>query len=129
MSLRSTERRSCQCVRRNRGITVYHASCQWLQEERVVTDDDMEVLARIYDHRNKVAHELPALLVDPSFDVDLTLFEEASRLMAVVGRFWTQVQVDADPGLDRQDVGREGVQSAGMVLMDYLLSIVQGREV
>lgn len=102
----------------------YRASCLWLQNQEAFTDVDVEMAMAIRDHRNNIAHELPRILIDPDASVDFSLFAEANRLIAVLGRFWGRIEVDINPDFDNQEVRDEDIVSGPMMLMQHILSIV-----
>ena len=52
-----------------------HASCLWLEQNAVLTGNEIQEIASIRRHRNQIAHELPRLLSERDLDVNLEYFE------------------------------------------------------
>lgn len=65
----------------------YRASCLWLIEMQALTVEQVETLERIHAHRQEIAHELPELLVDPDFSVDVRLLADAIECVRALGVF------------------------------------------
>lgn len=78
----------------------------------------------IREHRHKVAHELPRILIDPDATIDAGLAAEAHRLMTAIGRFWGRGSLDTNPDFDGQEVADEDISSGTMLLMNHVLSIL-----
>ena len=52
------------------------ASLLWLVDMKAITPQDLAAFDEMRKHRNEVAHELPKLLVDPDFSVNLHLLND-----------------------------------------------------
>lgn len=102
----------------------FRASCLWLARMGVLSDADVEVALAIREHRHKVAHELPRILINPDATIDTGLVAEAHRLMTAIGRFWGRVSLDTNPDFDGQEVADEDISSGSMLLMNHVLSIL-----
>jgi hypothetical protein len=100
----------------------FRASSLWLAKNEVIRPDDVDVLLAIRDHRNRVAHELPAFLIDPESRPDDRLLQEALRLTTIVGKFWARMAVDCNPEFDSQEVS----DSELFLMSSALMSLVLG---
>jgi hypothetical protein len=101
----------------------FKASCKWLIKSDALTDQDVQVLERVYDHRHEVAHELPKLLVDPAFEVNTSLLLDASECLRKLGIFWATIDIETGGEWDVDKIDFEGIKSGSYALMEYLLSI------
>ena len=110
------------------GITIFDLSTAWLIEMEALRDDDVVILRRLREHRNEVAHEIMAFLVDPTCQVDTTLLQSASDVIKRLGQFWGRIAADADPQWDGVDIDPEEIESVNFLLFDYVLSLVQWDE-
>lgn len=102
----------------------FHASCAWWVKDGTLTADDVEKIKAIKKHRNLIAHELPKILIDPEFSVDLQLFSQVRRLITILGRFWGRIAVDSHEEYDGQEVPDESIQSGSMLLIGYIEQMV-----
>lgn len=101
----------------------FRASCLWLSKMGVLNDADVDMACAIREHRHKVAHELPNILIDPDTTINTHLITEAHRLISLIGRFWGRVSIDTNSDFDGQDVADEDILSGSMFLMNHVLSI------
>ena len=76
----------------------------------------------VREHRNKIAHQLALLLVDPSHEIDLTLLEDMAAIIRAVGAFFGRIAMDCDPEFDGRDVKDEDIRSGTSLLMDHLIA-------
>ena len=102
---------------------VYEASCLWLAEQGIFDDADIAELQRIRAHRDQIAHELPRLMFDPSFDVDLDLLRRMRHYVGAVGRYWGSVNASLGE-IPADEIDYDGIVSMGMLLLDYITATV-----
>ncbi|MDQ7903062.1 hypothetical protein RB614_00820 [Phytohabitans sp. ZYX-F-186] len=103
----------------------YRASCAWLVEMGALTAEQVATLEQIQEHRQEIAHELPKLLIDPTFDVRADLLVAAVEIVRKLGVFWGSIEVDTSAEWDGKEVDYEGIKSGSYLLMDYLLVIAE----
>ena len=108
---------------KERNKSLYKASVSWLLDMNALTTTQVATLLELRDHRNKVAHELTAILTDPRYDVRVDLLLAAREILDAIGKFFGQIEVDGDPGLDGMEVNLEGIKSMSSVLFDYLVDL------
>lgn len=105
------------------------ASLLWFQEMGAIDQKDLELVDRIRQHRNELAHELPKYLCTADASVDTALFNELIELTAKIGRWWVlEVEVPTNPDFDNQEIDALGVQSGEMWFLELLLKIATGGE-
>jgi hypothetical protein len=128
------------------GINIYDRdrlglfpSCKWLQKQGALSEEEVEEIRQIRDHRNEIAHELPELLVGEGFDIQLEPFQRIRKLLHKVDVFWVRNDVMFDANtfdeVDIQNVsGDEIVSSRDAILtlitntvLDYLNEIVKAK--
>jgi len=102
---------------------VYEASCLWLADQGVFDEADVAELQRIREHRDRIAHELPSLMVDPAIDVDLELLARTRYHQGKVGRFWGSVNASLSE-IPPDEIDYDGIVSMSMLLLDHILSVV-----
>lgn len=101
---------------------VYEASCLWLATQGVFEKEDVAELQRIREHRDRVAHELPSLMVDPAFDVDLSLLLRVRHYLGLVGRFWGSLNASLSE-IPPDEIDCDGIVPMSMLLLDHILSV------
>jgi hypothetical protein len=104
-------------------VSIFDASVEWLVELEALTRDDVELLRRVREHRNEVAHELAKFLVDPSADVSIELLFEVRDVLQRLGQFWGRIVVDTNEEFDGQEVAPEDIRSGTSLLFDFILSL------
>lgn len=101
----------------------FTASVVWLVDAGAITQEQADVLEEIYRHRHEIAHELPKLLIDPDFEVNVALLVDAAVVLRKLGVFWGRFTVDADPQWDGVEVSDADIRSGPDLLMGSLIEI------
>ena len=114
-------------------------SCKWLQRQDALSEEEVDEIRLIRDHRNEIAHELPGLLVGEGFDIELEHFQRIRALIHKIDVFWARNDVMFDANtldeVDIQDVSDDEIVSIrGAMLtlitntvVDYLNEIMNGK--
>jgi hypothetical protein len=114
-------------------------SCKWLQRQNVLSEDEVDDIRKIRDHRNEIAHELPELLIGEGFDIQVEHFQKIRSLIHKIDVFWARSDVFFDINsldeVDVQDVpddqivsGRDAILSLITdTVVDYLNEIIKGK--
>ena len=114
-------------------------SCKWLQKQSALSEEEVDEIRLIRDHRNEIAHELPDLLVGEGFDIQLEHFQRIRTLIHKIDVFWAKNDVMFDAStfdeVDIQDVSDSEIVSirhATLTLitntvLDYLNEIMKGK--
>jgi hypothetical protein len=108
---------------RDRDKNPYRASVAWLVEGEAITRAEADVLEKVHAHRHEVAHELPKLLINPDFEIDVGLLIAAAVVLRKLGVFWGRFTVDADPQWDGAEVSDDDIRSVPDLLMGSLIEI------
>jgi hypothetical protein len=90
-------------------VSIFDASVAWLVEMEALTTEDVDLLRRVRDHRNEVAHGLAKYLVDPNFDVNVDVLFEVRDVIRRLGQFWGQIVVDTTGNFDGQEIAPEDI--------------------
>ncbi|MCX5704187.1 MAG: hypothetical protein NT066_06845 [Candidatus Omnitrophica bacterium] len=107
-----------------RAKNVIHASCLWLKKMNAINEDDIKAIQEIRRHRNEIAHELPKLLVDNNFSIDVNQFLKIRELLTKIERWWIiEFEMAINEDFDNIDVEPEKVLSGPMILLDHLIVI------
>ncbi len=106
----------------------FQGTSEWWVKGGQLTPSDISRIKEIKQHRNQIAHELPKLLVDPSFDISQPLFVDMQRYITVLGRFWGRVAMEGDPQFDDQDIPDDQIATGSMLLVDHIATIVKSQD-
>ena len=99
-------------------------SCKWLQRQGALSEEEVEEIRVIRDHRNEIAHELPELLVGEGFDIQLEHFQRIRMLIHKIDVFWARNDILFDAKtldeVDLHDVPDDEIVSS----RDAILSLI-----
>ncbi|MDM4014890.1 hypothetical protein [Roseiconus lacunae] len=105
------------------------ASLLWFQEMGAIDQDDLNLVKRIKDHRNEIAHELPKYLCQAGHEIDVELFGKLTDLISKIGRWWVmEIEVPTNSDFDGVEIDPEEVQSGDMWFLGMLLQVATGDE-
>jgi len=103
---------------------IFDASVAWLVENEALRESDVELLGALRAQRNDLAHQMAKYIVDPEHEVSLDLLTQAREVIARLGRFWGQIEVDIHPNFEDREVDVDAIRSGASLLYDYVLSLV-----
>ena len=107
----------------SRDRSTVRASLLWLLDMKAITSEQLAAFDKMREHRNEVAHELPNLLFDSDFSVDLRLLNELHIMLRSIDRFFGEITVDTDPAFDGEEVDLDGIKSGTTLLLEYIISV------
>ncbi len=64
------------------------ASLLWLKEHDVIKDSDLDLVDRIREHRNELAHDLGKFISDADAEINVRLLEGIYDLTSKIDRWW-----------------------------------------
>lgn len=101
----------------------YLGCCDWSLEQKIIDEGERDFLIKIKDQRNKIAHELPYLLLDSGRDIDTSLLAKAKELIRQIDVWWIiNVELQTDENYVGVDIGEDQVDSSRGVILDYIFS-------
>lgn len=106
---------------RNRSDHELDACLSWLVDREALSVGEAASVHRLRDERNKVAHEVAELLVEPNFALDLQPLLDAHTVLKRLAVFFGGIDVDTDPAYDGQEVDRDSIESGVSLLYAHLL--------
>jgi hypothetical protein len=116
----------------SRDKSVFRASILWFKEHGVIDDKDLMVADRARQHRNDIAHNLPAYVAKASHSVDESLLGELCALLNKVDVWWIRnVEIPTNSDFDDQDVDAipdSEITSGNMLFLTLLFNIATGGE-
>lgn len=110
----------------------YEASAKWFQNLEALTADDVERLMEIREHRNRVAHGIPRIIMNADEDVDPRLLLSMAEMIAKIDRWWMLHIVAPTSGdfdhVDWDAYTPEDAVSGRMVVLGLLIAVALGDE-
>jgi hypothetical protein len=106
------------------------ACAKWFRDSGALDDEDLLVLKELANHRNIIAHELPAILGTVEKDVSLLHLRGIYALTTKIDRWWLrEVEATTNPDFDDQDSGEaqwDESFSMRMAFMSLLIQLAEG---
>lgn len=99
----------------------FESSLLWLVETNALSLAQADSIRGMREHRNRVAHQLPTLLVDPAQEISPRPLEEMREVLKRLAVFWGRIEVDTNPDYDDREIDYEGIESGASMLMNYLI--------
>lgn len=105
----------------------YEASARWFQKVGALTSGDIDRLMEIREHRHRVAHDAPKIIMTVEEDVDPSLLRSIAELTAKIDRWWIrEIEVPLNSNFDHVELDEQAFREAvsgRMVVMDLLISV------
>jgi hypothetical protein len=110
----------------------FRASMLWFKDMGIVDAADMELADRPRQHRNDIAHNLPAYLAKASHNVDVALLGDLCSLLSKIDAWWIRnVEIPINSDFDYQDVDAipdAEIKSGNMLFLSMMFNIATGDE-
>lgn len=95
----------------------------WFKEQKALNETDFNNVVRIWQYRNKLAHELIGFLVDSDFEVDLQYLYELRDIVGKIDVWWVkEIEIPINPDFDHKEVKDSEISSGRMAIIDHLIS-------
>jgi hypothetical protein len=100
----------------------FDASCKWLANAGLLTDDDRDLLRRFKQLRDAMTHELMTVAFSPDIDIDFDLIARVGDVVRRLDVFWVRVDMDANPEFDGRDIEDDDIASGAGVFLGCLVN-------
>ena len=111
----------------SRNKSTLYASLEWLIESEAIEKSDIEIFERLKDVRNKLAHELPSLVIGGEELQLIGHFHEAFSLLRKIEVWWVvNVEIATNPDYDGQEVEESGIVPGPVLMLQLMLEVVSG---
>ncbi|MBI5033656.1 MAG: hypothetical protein HZB51_24310 [Chloroflexi bacterium] len=104
------------------------SSCLWLQKNGALTNDEVDEIKSIREHRNEIAHELPNLIASEGSEIRLDLFKQMRELLRKIDIFWARadifIELETLEVANTQDVRDEDILSSREIILDMITQTV-----
>lgn len=98
------------------------ASAKYLAEHyEAITLDDVDQIIKLRDMRNRIAHDLPTVLVKEEFSELIKFVEKARDLVFKLDNFWIYIDIGHDPEHSCNDW--DTAYSNSTMFIDHLIEL------
>jgi hypothetical protein len=111
----------------SRNKSALYASLEWLVESEAIEEADLEVFERLKVVRNRLAHELPSLVLGGAELHLIGHFQAAFALLRKIEVWWVvNVEIATNPDCDGQEVDESGIVPGPVLMLQLMLEVVGG---
>ncbi len=108
----------------NGKTNIFLSSCLWLIDNGVISQDEYDLIIRIKEHRNRIAHDLPKFLFDSEYIIDKDLFNQIKNLTLKIEKWWiVEVEIPTNPDFDYLEIDIEKIVPGQEFFLDYIFKI------
>lgn len=107
----------------------FTAHALWWYKQGALSDDDLDTLRRIREHRDQIAHNMPKMIMTADHNIDLELLSQANTLLAKLDNWWLKnVEAGIDPERFKQFAQEEidNARSSRSIFLSMMLPLVSG---
>ncbi len=99
---------------------VFEASLLYLRDHfDAISADEMDAIQELRKYRNRIAHELPQLILDMDAAQNELMLIKARACLFRLSNFWVYIDVGADP--DFRDTDWEAAAGDDLMLLDQII--------
>ena len=104
-----------------------YASLNWLHENQVIDDGDLEIFEQIKSTRNFVAHQLFDIVTGQAKSNHIDQFRVLVELLRKIEVWWVvNVELATDPNYADSEVDEEGIVPGTILSLQMLLEVASG---
>jgi hypothetical protein len=104
------------------------ASLLWLENNNVITSEEVERVKIFKSHRNEIAHELSKILTDSDYRVRTEYIDEIKNILFKIHKWWfTEFEMSINPelgNLNIEELDFNEVLMLPMLPVNYMLKII-----
>lgn len=107
----------------------FTASALWWHKSGAISDEDLDALRQIREHRDQIAHNMPKMIATADHSIDLDLLVQTNRILATIDNWWLQnVEVGIDPGQYKKFSQEEmdAARSMSAIFLSMMIPLVKG---
>lgn len=112
-----------------RNKSTLYASLDWLTEHGAIDLGDLETFERIKSIRNKLAHELPSVVMG-AVDFDhVEIFQDLITILRKIEVWWVvNVEIPTNPDFDGQEIDEAGIVPGPVLMLQMMVEVLSGNE-
>lgn len=106
-----------------------YASLDWLMENNVIDQTDLQKFERLKKTRNSIAHELPLLVLNGADFQIIERFHELVELLKKIEVWWViNLEIPTNPDFDGKEIDEEGIVPSSLLMIQIMLDVLTGNE-
>jgi hypothetical protein len=103
---------------------LFLSSLYWLNENGVISAEEIEEIKLIREFRNDVAHRTDRILADSELNFDLNQEKRIFELIKKIELWWIkEVEISTNPDFDNKEISYDGIVSGKEIFYTYIKSI------
>lgn len=110
----------------------FFASAIWFRDSGALTNDDLDRIREIRDHRNFVAHHIPEILGSIDSKVRSDLLVSVAEIVRKIDVWWIrEIEIPTNSDFDAaavDEIDTAGIFSMRMAILDLLLQVADGND-
>ena len=112
-----------------RNKSTLYASLDWLTEHGAIDLGDLEAFDRIKSIRNKLAHELPSVVMG-AVDFDhVEIFQDLITVLRKIEVWWVvSIEIPTNPDFDGQEIDEAGIVPGPVLMLQMMTEVLSGNE-
>jgi len=106
-----------------------YASLEWLKNNDVIDDHDIQRFNDIKKCRNEISHEIDKFISEGIKNDPLPLFGQMTDLLYKIEKWWIlNVEIPTNPDFDNQEIDEQGIMPGKIITLRLLSDIALGSE-
>lgn len=111
----------------SRNKSVLYASLQWLRENEVINDLDLEIFEQLKRTRNKLAHQLFSVVTGQIESTHENQFDVLVALLRKIEVWWVvNVEIPTNSDFDGREIDEEGIVPGAVLSLQILIQVAAG---
>lgn len=107
-----------------RNKSVVFASLDWLRDEGVISNVDIELFKQVRNCRNEIAHEMMQVLTHGFTLERAEMFNQMVGLLDKIERWWiVNVEIPTNPDFDDAEIDEEGIIPGPLITIRLMIDI------
>jgi hypothetical protein len=112
---------------RDRDKSLMKASALWFEDLGAITQDDLNLLDRLREYRNEIAHNLTKIILSSEGEFKIDLFSSMLLLIKKIDIYWIRnVEMDCDENLIGREISDDEISSGNMIVLHLLMQAAFG---
>jgi len=113
----------------SRNKSPLYASLDWLIENNVIDQTDIQKFERLKSTRNSLAHELPSLVLGGADFQIKDRFEELVVLLRKIEVWWVvNFEIPINPDFDGKEIDEDSIVPGPLLMIQMMLEVLSGNE-
>jgi len=101
---------------------VFEASLLYLRDHfEAISAEEMDAIQELRQYRNRIAHELPQLILDMVPAQNELMLAKARACLFRLSNFWIYIDIGADPAFKNRSINWNTIAGTDLMLLDQII--------